>query len=76
MGGDTIITGCGVYVTRSGRLAFISDMDNDTDEGEQRYFGYVLHQDRHAVVPQWFAWSRDGRCQSLMDDRIDIIEKV
>jgi hypothetical protein len=76
MGGDTIITGCGVYVTRSGRLAFISELESGADEGELRYFGYVLHLDRQEVVPQWHAWSADGRCQSLMDDRLDIIEMV
>ncbi|MBB5217007.1 hypothetical protein [Parapusillimonas granuli] len=76
MGGQTIITGCGVYVTRSGRLAFISDVDGGADGGEQRYFGYVLHQDRHAAVQQWYAWSADGHCQSLINDHIDIIEKV
>lgn len=71
-----IITGDGVYVTRGGRLVFISGAENDPKTNNIRYSGYIHVIHNHISAQEWHTWASDGRFSLKGDHTHDIINKV
>ncbi|NYT61412.1 hypothetical protein H0A66_03610 [Alcaligenaceae bacterium] len=68
-----VIDEYGVYVTRSGRLAFIEKAKHGPRG--MLYLGYVLATAKGVSRSEWHTWTPDGRSNSSAEDR-DIVEKV
>jgi len=68
-----VITGYGIYATKSGRLAFISKTEQHPDG--VLYLGYLLTISKGKTELECHAWTVDGRCNSYGHE-LDIVDKV
>ncbi|MGP1614518.1 MAG: hypothetical protein ACTS5Y_05595 [Pollutimonas bauzanensis] len=76
MNPEQIVTGVGIYTTRGGKLAFVTELAPPLESAEINCVGYVLIHDQRAVASEWHRWSLDGRCRTGDDQEYHLIERV
>ncbi len=71
-----IVNGTGIYRTRGGKLAFITEVAAAGESGEASCLGYVLVFEQRVVATEWHRWSPTGRCSSGNDLEFHLVERV
>lgn len=71
-----IVNGVGIYRTRGGKLAFITELTAASESGEVNCLGYVLVFDQRVVATEWHRWSVAGRCTSGSDLDFHLVEQI
>lgn len=77
MDAEQLISGAGVYITRGGRLVFITGVDEEAEHSEIFFSGYmiVLSQSRK-TSHEHHLWSASGHCQTPGQSDLDIVGQV
>jgi len=72
----TIITALDVYVTRSGRLVFITEIEHNESASTMEAHGYSIAGSRNESAFQWRVWALTGEVLSGEGREWDIVDAV
>jgi hypothetical protein len=70
-----VIVAVDLYITRSGRVAFMESVDGGGPDGKA-FFGYVLQRSIGKVVQRPLRWLPCGKCVSSNDDGDHIVRRA